>query len=518
MKINTRTSIRTNLMNRQDATINHEGGLAFKMDAKTRLYSEVASRLMGEPKFYKNINSDGEIDINQDANIINDIQEVAKIDPEFVLQLASYTRNKLNSRTVSVVMLVEAALIPECKKYVRKYTPQIIQRADELAEATAYLQKRIGDIGNKRTKGSMPSALKRGLADAFHNFDEYKLQKYNRKGFVKLKDVLKLVHPKPANKEESELFKRLKEDKLATPETWETVISTKGSTKENWEAIAPKMPIFATLRNLRNLLDHNVNMKPVVDKLVKPEIIKKSKLFPFRFLSAYKELENNSNPYTSKVLDGLEIAMDISVENLPEISGTSFIVADNSGSMDNKISEKSKVTRENIANLMLAISHRICENSITGIFGNDFAIKNFSKRNGILNNAKSITNGEVGCATNAYLTIQYLIQNKIKVDRIILFSDMQCYDASGNENIAEQFEKYQRLINPNVFLYSFDLAGYGTLQVPQDEPKACLIAGWSERVLEYIKLFEEDKKTSVQRIKEWKYESSKLENSDVLQH
>lgn len=247
MKLNQKASISGVINGHQDLTANYEGGIAFKMDVKSRLYTRVASNLVGEPKFYHEINeADGSVDMNQDKLLLSDILAVAKEDPEFILQLAAYTRNVLNLRTISIILLVEASLLPECKKYIRKYAPQIIQRADELTEATAYLQKKIGHIGNKSAKGSMPSALKRGLADSFHKFDAFQLAKYNRPGFVKLKDVLKITHPKPKNAIESDTFKKLKEDSLPIPETWETVISNwKGhgfqTKKEAWEHVIEKI-------------------------------------------------------------------------------------------------------------------------------------------------------------------------------------------------------------------------------------------------------------------------------------
>jgi hypothetical protein len=39
-------------------------------------------------------------------------------------------------------------------------------------------------------------------------------------------------------------------------------------------------------------------------------------------------------------------------------------------------------------------------------------------------------------------------------------------------------------------LYSFDLAGYGTLQFPEDEKRVCLLGGFSERVFDFIKAYE----------------------------
>jgi len=64
-------------------------------------------------------------------------------------------------------------------------------------------------------------------------FDEYQLAKYNRKNAVKLKDILCLVHPKAKDEIQNDLWKRLLEDRLETPVTWETELSLKGNTKKS---------------------------------------------------------------------------------------------------------------------------------------------------------------------------------------------------------------------------------------------------------------------------------------------
>lgn len=503
--------IRQNTANHPDRTLNYEDGLAFKMDLKTELYTRVATCLMGEPKFYKEVDEQGNITAdNQDNALISLIPKVAALDPEFILKLALYTRTDLHLRTIPIVVLVEASLIDSCKPFVKNYVPRIIQRADELAEATAYLQAKIGHLGNKKPKGSMPASLKKGLAEALHNFNEYQFAKYNRKGVVKLKDVVRLTHPTPYNDEESALFKRILTDTLKTPDTWEVVISTKGSTKENWEAISPKMPIMASIRNLRNFLEKKVNMTPILDKLTNPEIIKKSKQLPFRFLSAYREIEKVKSVDTASVLDVLETAMDLSVVNLPRLTGTTFISADNSGSMTNHISKKSSVTLADIANILMAITHRICDRSITSIFGSDFKVKNMSRRS-ILASANSIVNDEVGSSTNAYLALDYLINGKINVDRIVILSDCQTYDdVYYSENVHDKVQLYLENINPKTYIYSIDLAGYGTTDIALDTPNIFKIAGWSERILDFIKIAETDKRTAVDTID--KINLSKIEN------
>ncbi len=106
-------SVGQQLASRADATVNHEGGLAFELDPRTRLYTRVASALMAEKKFYESAQQ-------ADAALLADVRAVAETDPEFVLRLAAYARQVLNLRSVATVLLVEAAAIPACKPYVRR--------------------------------------------------------------------------------------------------------------------------------------------------------------------------------------------------------------------------------------------------------------------------------------------------------------------------------------------------------------------------------------------------------------
>jgi len=360
----------------------------------------------------------------------------------------------------------------------------------------------------------LSNPLKKALAEAIHKFNEYQFAKYKAKGkAVKMRDVLRIVHPKPKTKAESELFKRILEDKLAIPNTWEVYISTHGSTKKNWESIMPKMPIMATLRNLRNFCKVKANVDSVIKKLTNEDNILRSKQFPFRFWSAYKALEVAISAgeipgefhQARKLLDTLNDAMEISVKNLPHIRGTTFMTADNSGSMNGALSERSTVSYAEIADLLQAIAFKICDNSITSVFGETFAIVPVSKKSTILDNMKRFFTTNVGHSTNGFLALKWLLENEIKVDRILLFSDMQLYQSSewrGEGSIAELLREYRQTINSKTKFYSFDLAGYGTLKVPEAE--TYLIAGWSEKVLNFIDLNEKKGISAVKKVDSYK--------------
>lgn len=476
-------------------TENYEGGRAFKFaDPKLKLYSMASTWLVGEPKFYS---EDGES--NQDKEIIALIKQLSQSNPEFVCKLAVYCREKLYLRSAPVVLLVHAAI--NSQGIVRRYVPRIITRADQLTDVVSYLKQEIGDIGSQG-ESYIPMSLKRGLADAFANFDDYQFAKYNnQRRTTWLRDVLRIVHPKPANSAMNKIYKQIAEDTLMPPQTWENVISNEGSNKETWTKVLPKMGYMGVLRNLRNFVQNDVDEKPIIEILTNVNKIRNSKQFPYRFYSAWRVLAGMSDKRVPKLMDACTQALDVSCSNVPTLRGTSFITADVSGSMKSNVSRDSIISYADISTLFLAIANRICEYAITSVFADNHALINLPQSNGTIANMQAVQRVDVGYSTNAYLTVRHLLDTNTKVDRIILFSDMQCYDSYwGVNNIHDSIKEYRRRVNPDTFVYSIDLAGYGTLQIPEGDPKTCLISGWSDKILQYIPRFEESKDNALNEI------------------
>ena len=500
MNPNKANTVINQLKHEPTAMVNQEGGLAYQPTDKKNLYLSVASWMVGEPTFYD----------KNDEEVIQLIQRVATDDMLFVLKLAEYVRNELNLRTAPQVMLVECSLIRDNphRPLIKKYATKIIKRPDEMMTCVAYLKSRIGHIGDQSSIGSMPSSLKKGIAKVFGTFNEYSLQKYNNtRKEVKLLDVMRLVHPKPKSPEQSELFKKITTNSLKTPETWETIISKDGSNKESWIKASGIMGYMALLRNLRNFITNEVPLEKILSIITNPERIKKSKQFPFRFWSAYKEIAQLENIDATEVLEALESAMTISVNNIPKLSGRTFITSDNSGSMESCISKRSSTTLQEIGNLFLSMSSRFCEKSITSLFGQDHKIVLTPKSDGIISTVNRLNYTSVGHSTNGYKAIKHLLDNNINVDRIMVFTDMIMYDDSfygtgkiredswrvySTENFSRYMYEYRRKVNPNVQLYVFDLSGYGSLIMPEKDAKTMVIGGFSDKIFNLMKFHESD--------------------------
>jgi len=473
-------TISSSLSDRADATTNLAGGLAFRTGPEMELYLSACTGLF-EDKSYGNTKTIQHQRLKE---------LVSQCDREFVLKLAAFVRNEMNLRSMPIALLGEVAKLPNPKgdSLVRKFTPAILRRADEPAELLSYLWG-----GSNRTEGKgnkIPMAVRRGICDALENFDEYQLQKWNKSSAgVKLRDVIRVLRPKPSSEERSDLYRRANTGDLATPETWETYISANGSTGETWDSIAPSMGVMALIRNLRNFEQKGAAkaLQIAVDKIRDPETVRNSKQLPFRWYTAWCQVTN------SLTKDALLEALELSVVHLPKWRGPTAIFVDLSGSMSTKLSDKSIVSYNDVASLMGAMACFLTRDDYcVGAFGQSYKTVSLSRRDSIMTNMQKIQKTNVGHSTEAWKCIQHLIDNKIVMDRVVVLSDMQCYNNTwgSSHSLASLWVDYKRNVAPNATLYSIDLSGGDTTQFPTDENSVVQVSGWSDKIFQFIESVE----------------------------
>lgn len=258
---------------------------------------------------------------------------------------------------------------------------------------------------------------------------------------------------------------------------------------------------MAIIRNIRNIIEAGVDekhMSKVLRAISNPEAVRKSKQLPFRFLSAYNAVGDNAG---SKILDTLETAADYSIENLPKIPGKTVIAVDVSGSMRSQVSAKSDVTCAEIAILLGMIANRICEDSIFYTFDDKIEKQNVSHRNGVL---YATTHTRInGGATYISLPFKKMIDDNVKADRIIVLSDNQCNGGWGSKPVQSIADEYRRTTGNDIWVHAIDLQGYGTQQF--HGAKTNIVAGWSEKVFDFIALAEQGEGTLEKRIAEYRW-------------
>lgn len=474
-------------------TVNRSGHAAYSMTKKEHLVTAALTTMFGEPKYYG----------STDQEIIQLATECAQADPDFLCRLVCYARNEGNMRSVSHVLA--CVIAHEAHTYTRKVLGKIIIRPDDITEImSCYLQ-----LYGK----PYPNAMKREVAVQLQKFNEYQLAKYNGGSkSMKLRDVLRITHPHPADKNVEELFGKILKDTLETPYTWETELSEKGNTKKVWDALiaSGKLGYMAMLRNLRNIVVSGANVQPVLNTICDPEQVRKSRQLPFRYYSAYKALDD-AELMTGKIREALEKALEVSAENIDMLPGRTLIAVDSSGSMFSPVSKRSDVTCYDIANLLGVMSTRICEDATVCYFNyagslwdgstrTGYRICNFGKYDSVLDGVSK--NDNFGGGTDLSLPIKWALDTDTGLrpfDRIIYFSDSECNSGLHEGQTAHSFvEKYRRERNPKLWVHGIDLQGYGTQQFTGKNTN--LIAGWGEYVLTFIGLAENGISTLVDTI------------------
>lgn len=478
--------------NERVSITNYEGAKTFKANDFVDLYLTTATQMVLEPKFYGDKNK-------QFDEWITKVKSMAANYPDFVLKLASYTRNKLKLRTAPIIMLVETALQDPKKNraLVKEYAPKIIQRADEMAEIISYYIATRGQIGTATPgRNGLPNLLKTIINKELlgDKFTPYQLIKNDsNKSNVKLRDVLRITHPSPTDDNTREFFRKIVNKESVSEisdQTWEGYISKHGSRRETWEAILPKMPIFAILRNLRNFIEKDVSdtyiTHHVISKLTSAEAIEKSRILPFRFYQAWKEIDKiakGNNLQHKIILDALATAVRLSVKNIPDLDGTTVIAIDVSGSMSySKISTKSDTHPIEIASLMgcLLFEKLGNEKAKMIIFDSVARQVEYQPDSNIMDTVKALSAN--GGATYAYLVPRLMMQNNIRADRVIMLTDAESYGRSLNEAMNE----YRRVMNPQCRAYSINLCGYGHCDLNPANPLNIMLGGYSERVFDVI--------------------------------
>ena len=484
-----------------------EGGTVWKPDPKTQLYLKAATFMFGEDAYYQSHQS--RLDTFKEI-----FDPIAKIDPNFVLDLVYYMRHELHVRTASVWMLVRLAYLNrETGMIKRKDFADCIGRADEILEALA-----ISNDLNKefQFKSKMPNMVRHGLNLAFARFTPYQIMKYrSSKNKVAMRDAIKLLHPAPNSPELDQAYRNCIDNTAGefSENTWENIISLRGSNQQSWDEAVVVMPYMATLRNLRNIISNcsDASFELAMRRIRDPDLIKRSKLYPFRFWTALEQIEVithhredyltfEENERISHARSIVSHALEQSADNLPRIEGRTLVIVDISGSMSKHISTKSTVACRDIARIMGAIAHKIFPQSRLCVFAEGYDYIQLDRDMTITDRVKKIMEIEPGGATYIEPVFRDLVRGHEAYDRIVVLSDMQIADS----NMEDTWNRYKE-IAPNCKLYSVDLVGYTDIIVRQNrykimdvrtisDPNVYPIAGWSEGIFKYIAAMEESRK------------------------
>lgn len=481
---------------------NYMGGKSFRQTEKEELAFAVVSSFM-EDSYY-------ESGSKRVARIAKLVAELAKDDALFIAKLAIITRREFHMRSAFHVLLGELVKNHRGDSLVSETLSQAVERPDDLLEIAAYVGK------------PLPKQVKKGIANSIHKFDPYQLAKYRGEGKdFSLVDLMNLVHPKPIDEKENKAWRDLIEGRLKSTETWEAKLSSEEGREDKagtWKdlVLSGKLGYMALLRNLRNIAQECdvKTIRVAARTIADPDLVRKSKQLPFRFLSAYEALgaksthvafEGDADKYQI-LRDAVEKALTVSCQNLPDLPGRTIILSDNSGSMTgdrgggSPLSAMSNRKTADIANLFATMYWMKAENTFVGVFGDELIQPKMDREKSLFDNYSIVSRagGRVGPGTEAGIFAMFdkLIDEKTKVDRIIIFSDCQVgkgcewytsgFSPRQGADFNKLFHQVQKL-NPQSLTYCVDLKGYGNTLFSDG---VLMLSGWSDKIFSLMENIE----------------------------
>lgn len=509
--------------------INEMGEVAYTATAKEELVSRVLTTFVTSSYYEK------------EDDVVRAIKTAAaNCDPLFVAKTAIYARQKGNMRSSSHLL---ASILPNRiagTEWAKNFYERIVVRPDDISEIlSAYY------VHNK----SLPNAMRKGFKKAFEKFDPYQLDKYKMNNrSISLVDLVNLLHPTPHGK-----MKKAYEDLVLTKgknlhTMYESKIlekerSAAGKTKQKdvaeakAEAISTVldnpagMPIMNLLRNLRAILiDAPDKVEEACRQLTVRDKILKSRLLPFRFATAYQEIEKltygqcydkgGSISFESdrkgqvsevefvslkgRILGALETAINISCENIPELEGNVAILIDHSGSVrgdgggHSRVSPFSETTTAMIGNLFGCMMAYKQKDTYIGLFGDKLIATPINRDEGVLGNAASTFREGAKCGgateNGLYEFLETCIKERKKIDNLIIFSDMVIgsggygpWDMSSRykRSFKDVFDDFRKL-NPQCHTACVNIRATSGKSVFHRSMNVTEISGWSTSVFDII--------------------------------
>lgn len=436
--------------------VNKAGGKAYKEGYEMQFVSLLLTSFLND-KFYET--ERGTIDRMKDL--------IEKCDKEFCARAIVYARREFGMRSVTHVAASILAKYISNEKWAKGFFNSVVYRVDDMTEIVSYHLSKNEKISN---------AMKKGFSTAFSKFDKYQIAKYRgENNKVKLVDVVNLIHPKYSEKN-GDAIKELVEGTLKSTDTWESMLTESGGDKDKkiraWKSLLleNRLGYLALLRNVRNIVSlgdeslNNLCFKALVNK----DAIHKSLVLPFRFITAYKELQGVSSEAMSYISEACEIACD----NMPKFEGKTLVALDTSGSMFGV---------SNIASLFAAafVKSNKCD-LVTFDYSASYRTVNWN------DSLVTIQQNLNFCGGGTNFPSIFNVANK-KYDRIIILSDMQSW--MGYYSPARAYEMYcEKFGIDKCSVYSIDLTGYGTLQLPEKD--VYCLAGFSEKIFDLMKNME----------------------------
>lgn len=481
-------------------TINKAGGTAYSLSDKAAL-AQLAMTGCFNGTYY----------VSDQEQLKKTLELANKLDPEYVAKLAVYSRQKGLMKDMPAVLA--AVVAGKDSDLLSKIFNQVVDSPKMLRNFVQVI--RSGATGRK-SLGTRPKKLVQNYLDSLTDEQLFKADVGNDPS---LQDIIKLVHPKPSNKQRSAMYGYLldkeydkrdlaklakdyeafkKDMKGEIPDVPFQMLTQLPLTDAHWKKIAENATWTQTRMNLNTFERHGVfkdsgMVQLVADKLSNAEQIKRAKVFPYQLFSAFKNVDAG---VPAKVTNALQKAAETAIENIPDFGGKVYVFTDVSGSMHSPVTgyrgtASTKVQCIDVAALVSASVLRKNAEAEVIPFSDNVVRATLNPYDSVMTNAEKLSRLPSG-GTNCSAPLAELNRRNAKGDLIIYVSDNESWIDSARYRSTATMTEWNKfkVRNPKAKLVCIDITPNGTTQA-HDRDDILNVGGFSDQVFDVIARFVE---------------------------
>lgn len=486
-------------------SVNHAGGSAYELDARTALAQLAATGCFGSTYY-----------VTGEEQLEQTLKFAGACDVEFVAKVAIYARERGHMKDMPAVLLAHLCTRgPEGAAAAKAAFSRVIDNGRMLRNFVQVL--RSGQLGRK----SLGTAPKKMVQNWLAGRTPFQLFRDSVGNDPSLADVIKMVHPQPSNDEQRAMYGYLigkPHDAERLPEAvrlFEAWKRGEGNgevpripsrmlqglplgTKE-WTAIARNARWHETRMNLNTFDRHGVfadseMVDLVAKRLADPDEVRGAKAFPYQLLMAWNAASNVPAP----LHEALQDAMEVAVENVPKLDGRVVVCTDVSGSMGGPVTgyRHGATTSARCADVAGLITATLLRNNPLATvvpFAEEVRQLRINPRDSVMsiaNTLASIYGGGTACSA----PLRQLNRSKAKVDAVIFVSDNESWmDSGGNQGwyggtaMLQEWDALRKR-NPNAKLVCIDMTPNVHKQAI-DRQDILNVGGFSDAVFDVVAQF-----------------------------
>jgi 60 kDa SS-A/Ro ribonucleoprotein len=433
------------------------------------------------------------------------------LDAEFIAKTAIYARTVASMKDVPALLL--AILSTKSPALLKAAFPRVVDNGRMVRNFVQIL--RSGVTGRK----SLGSAPKRLVENWLNTASEQKLLDASVGADPSLRDIVRMVHPKPADAMREALFgwtldkphavealpKALQEllayrshQSTVVPRVPFQMLTALPLSREEWAEIAVHGSWQMVRMNLNTFSRHGVFEMPgmadrVAEKLRDPEAIAKARVFPYQLMAAYFAA---SAQVPAVVKEALQDAMEVALQAVGPLPGRVVVCPDVSGSMSSAITGSrrgatSAVRCIDVAALVTAAMVRANRDAIVLPFAEKVKEIEINPRDSVMTNAARLA-ALGGGGTSCSAPLERLVLTHAAAGVVIIVSDNQSWMDARPVGPTETLRLWEafRARNLQAKLVCIDLQPNRTTQAIE-RPDVLNIGGFSDDVFEVVARYAE---------------------------